>query len=321
MEMDVSVIIVNWNSKDYLKACIESIQGNTSEISYELIVIDGGSFDGSGEMLSKEYPEVSFIQSEKNVGFAKANNIAFAASRGKNVLFLNPDTEVLGPAVQVLHNSLDSIPGAGIVGARLLNSDRSVQATCVRAFPTILNQLLESDVLRKAFPRASLWGAAPLFSGDTAPSEVDAVSGACLMVRRSVFEEIGSFSEDYFMYSEDIDLCHKAHRFGTKIFYVPTAVAMHHGGGSSSKSSVNTFSSVMMLESRWRFFRKTRSSLYGLLYRVAMFVSSAARVGLAALVWPLFWVGGRPDRMASVMKKWGARLRWTLGGERWVRDI
>ena len=312
--------MVNWNSKDYLLKSIASIETETIGIDFEIVVIDSASFDGCEEMLRQIYPRVLFIQSDTNRGFAKANNEAFKASRGRNILFLNPDTEIETCAIYELYSQLNSLPNAGIVGAKLLNSDRSIQESCVRAFPTILNQLLESNSLRSIFPMANLWGMKPLLSGNEVPTEVDAVSGACFMIKRSAFESVGMFSLDYFMYSEDVDLCLKARKVGLSTYYVPTASVIHHGGGSSSQTSVNTFSAVMLLESRWRFFRKTRSLWYARLYRLAMLGASIVRIGLVLFAWPIRRLYGKESQDETALKKWIARLRWTLGGERWVKD-
>ncbi len=318
--MDLSIIIVNWNSKDYLLKSLASIVTATQDIEFEIVVIDAASYDGCDEMLRKIYPYVRFIQGVKNFGFAKANNEACSAARGSTLLFLNPDTEIEGAAIETLYHQLNALPNAGIVGPKLLNSDRSVQQSCVRAFPTILNQVLESDVLRKLFPRARLWGMRPLLTGNEVAKEADAVSGACLMVKRSVFESVGMFSTDYFMYSEDIDLCLKVRKSGLNTYYIPMAVVVHHGGASSAQMSADTFSSIMMLESRSRFFRKTRSLCYSGLYRIAMFGISIVRVGLLLFVWLVFGLCGRVSLVEPMLKKWLARLRWTLGGERWVKN-
>jgi GT2 family glycosyltransferase len=318
--MDLSIIIVNWNSKDYLEECLKSIRAFTAGFEYEIIVIDNASYDGVGEMLQRRYPKVRFIQSDKNLGFARANNVGFQGSSGRHVLFLNPDTQIEGAAVESLVHRLDSSTDFGIAGAKLLNSDRSVQTTSIRAFPTILNQVVDLQAFRRVFPRAGMWGAGALFNEGAEPVEVDAVSGACLMIKRTVFEAVHMFSEDYFMYSEDIDLCFKAREAGWKTIYVPSAVVVHHGGTSSSQSKVSTFSSVMMLESRWRFFRKTRSSLYCWSYRFAMALSSVIRIALAVVAWPVYRVRGRGDSIQNVIRKWSARLRWTFGGESWVKS-
>lgn len=319
--MDLSIIIVNWNSRDYLKQSIASILENTSGIEFEIIVIDSASFDGCDQMLRQYYPQVRFIQSNSNLGFAKANNEAFKASLGRNLLFLNPDTEINGRAINVLLENLESMPAAGAAGARLLNSDGSVQTSCVRAFPTILNQVLDTEFLRKRFPLSEMWGMAPLQNRISEPTIVEAVSGACLMVKRKAFEEVGMFSPDYFMYSEDIDICYKLCNGGWKTYYVPAAVVIHHGSASSSQNSTSTFSDVMMLDSRWRFFRKTQPSWYSQLYRLAMFFVSISRIGFMLLMWPGLLILMRASLLEAALKKWTGRLRWTLGFEKWVKSF
>src|SRR4051794_13674366 len=121
--MDLSVIIVNWNSAGYVRKCIASILAGTQKLKFEIIVIDSGSFDGCREMLGEEYPDVRFIQTDTNCGFARANNIGFKASVAKTILFLNPDTEVLGQAIEILYETVRSLPHPGAVVSRLLNSD------------------------------------------------------------------------------------------------------------------------------------------------------------------------------------------------------
>lgn len=318
--IDLSIIIVNWNSKDYLKKCITSILDNTHKIEFEIIVIDSGSFDGCGEMLQQHYPQVHFIQSNENLGFARANNKAFKASNSRVLLFLNPDTELVNAGIEKLLCELNTLPNAAIVGPKLLNSDRTVQTSCIRVFPNILNQILSAEVLMKLFPRSRLWGIAPFFDNPERPIDVNAISGACLMIKRSFFETVQLFCEDYFMYSEDIDLCYKVRKAGWKSYYVPTAVIIHHGGGSSSQSKVNTFSDVMMLESRWRYFRKNRTIGYGHLYRFAICGASLFRIVLLSIMWPIFKVWGNAAFVEKVLSKWTARLRWAMGFENWVDD-
>jgi len=318
--IDLSIIIVNWNSKDYLKNCIDSILSNTHGIKFEIIVVDSASFDGCGEMLIQHHPTVRFIQSEINLGFARANNKAFKASKGRNLLFLNPDTELVNSGIEKLCSALDSLPNAAIVGPKLLNSDRTIQMSCIRVFPNILNQMLNSKVLMKLFPYSRLWGIAPFFDTHEKLTEVEAISGACLMIKRPIFEAVQLFSHDYFMYSEDIDLCYKVRNAGWESYYVPDAVIIHHGGGSSAHSKINTFSAVMMLESRWRFFRKNRSIRYGSLYRFVIFGTCLFRIVLLSIAWPIFKVRGKASFWKMVFTKWIARLRWTIGFESWVND-
>jgi GT2 family glycosyltransferase len=303
----------------YLKNCIATILSNTRGMEFEIIVIDGASFDGCEKMLLECYPQVRFIQSDNNVGFAKANNEAFNVSHGRNLLFLNPDTELENGAIEKMLRNLESLPDAGAVGAKLLNTDKTIQTSCIQSFPTIFNQVFDSDLFRRLFQNSHLWGNAALFKKSKTPVEVDAISGACLMVQRSVFENIERFSTDYFMYSEDIDLCFKVQKQGWKTYFVPAAVIVHHGGGSSAQSKVNAFSSVMMLESRWRFFRKTRNIWYCWLYRLAMFSASAVRICLLFSATLILGRRGKGSPAMVSLKNWSARLRWTLGLESWAK--
>jgi N-acetylglucosaminyl-diphospho-decaprenol L-rhamnosyltransferase len=317
MAIDLSVIIVNWNSKDYLRSCLTSVFAHTS-LSLEVVVIDSGSFDGCEQMLREHHSQVRFIESADNLGFAKANNRAFIESTGDCVLFLNPDTELSGPAIDTLFARLNSLPNCGAVGGKLLNSDGTIQYSSIQAMPTILNRLLDCDSLKTRWPRSSLWGMAPLYESAKAAVEVEAISGACVMLKRSVFEEVGRFSEDYFMYAEDVDLSHKVRMAGYQNYYVPEATLIHHGG-SSSKESANTFTAVMMPEATLRFLRKTRGAEYALCYRVVMCASALGRLialGLAVT----FGVGGcRNPSEAASFRKWLAVLRWSLSRDELVK--
>jgi GT2 family glycosyltransferase len=167
---------------------------------------------------------------------------------------------------------------------------------------------------------SALWGLGPLFRAGTEPSEVDVISGACLMMRRSVFDQLRGFSTDYFMYSEDVDLCFRARQAGFHNYYVPSAEVIHHGGGSTTKGGASNFSSVMMLESRWRFFLKTQSLLYGWMYRIGMLTMSLVRLCVAAVLLPLTWLTTERERWVGTWHKWNSRFRWALGLESWVRD-
>lgn len=310
--IELSIIIVNWNSKDYLQKCIASILDSKSEIKFEIVAIDGGSFDGSGEMLKQCYPHVKFLQSDKNVGFSKANNMAFKASSGSHVLFLNPDTEVVVPAIDMLFAQIQKLPNAGAIGCRLLNADGSVQTSCVQSFPTILNQLLNSEFLRTLFPKSRLWGMASLFGATNGPAEVEVLSGACIMMRRSLFEQIGQFSEDYFMYAEDMDLCYKVRQAGYKNFYIPNAKVFHFGGGSTQQRP-SDFAVVMMRASVCRFLRKTRGELYGLGYRYSMLISAIGRIVCLLVLLPLYLISGRLASWKSSARKWWAISVWSMG--------
>lgn len=307
--MDLSIIIVNWNSKDYLQKCLASVLSWTTGVNFEIVVIDSASFDGADEMLKHCYPQVRFMQSDRNLGFARANNMAFRESTGRHILFLNPDTELIGPDINILFDSIQLLPKAGAIGCKLLNADRSVQTSCIQAFPTILNQLLSSEFLRTLFPKSQLWGMTSLFSDKDEPAEVDMISGACLMLRREVFEQVGLFSEDYFMYAEDLDLCYKIKLAGYSNYYIPGASIIHFGGGSTEKSP-NDFSVVMTRESIWRFMKKKRGKIYGLAYRASIAIAAIGRLLLLTILLPLHYL--RQSEPSS-LRKWWVVLSWSLG--------
>ncbi len=315
--MELSIIIVNWNSKDYLRKCLASVLAETRDLQFEIIVIDSASHDGCDRMLREEFPQVRFLQSTANLGFARANNHAYSVSKGKFVLFLNPDTELRGPAIQLMCEQLRTLPAAGAIGCKLLNSDGSIQTSCIQSFPTILNQLLDTELLRRRFPRSALWGMAALYGDGRRAQEVDAISGACVMLKRSVFEAAGRFSQDYFMYAEDIDLSYKVKQAGYKNYYVPEATVIHHGGSSVAQAASN-FSVVMMREAIWRFLQKFRGRLYGAAYRVAMLASALGRLLALALVslWRLISRRAATDEAST--RKWRAVLRWSLNLEDWT---
>jgi hypothetical protein len=316
--VELSIIIVNWNSKEYVRKCVASILANTFGVNYEIIVVDSGSFDGCGDLLSLAYPEIRFIQSQDNVGFARANNLGAAQAQGSFFLFLNPDTEVRPGAIEHVFRHASRLTDLGVAGCRLLNTDGSLQTSCVQSLPTILNQVLDADALRRWFPSARLFGTAALFVPGPGPREVEAISGAFMMIRRHVFERLGGFSVEYFMYGEDLDLCFKSRCHGFRNYYVAEAIVIHHGGGSTQRT-LSKFSTVMMLESVHRLLRKFRGPRYGVSYRVALSGAASIRLVLLGLLFPAWFAVGTANAWTSACRKWCFVLRWGLTLERWTK--
>lgn len=313
--MDLSIIIINWNSKGYLRECLKSVPQAAADLEYEILVIDNASYDGSAEMLAQEFPHVTFIQSERNLGFSGANNRAARQAKGDFLLFLNPDTLVMGNSLGILVDAVRKLPHAGAVGAKLLNTDRTLQTSCVQSFPTVLNQVLDCELLRRWFARSHFWGMAALFNGSHEPVSVEAISGACFMVKRHVFECLGGFDERYFMYSEDIDLAYRIHQEGFKSYYVPQAVLVHHGGGSSNKAA-NGFSNVMLRESIYRFMRLHHGWPQAACYRLSIAISALFRLPLVVGVSMLHQRSDLNGR--ARLGKWISIFRWSLGMESWA---
>ncbi|HZR19656.1 MAG TPA: glycosyltransferase family 2 protein [Verrucomicrobiae bacterium] len=314
---DISVIIINWNSKEDVRRCLASFNQVDSKLNLEIIVVDNASHDGCEQMLASEFPGVRFVQSGANLGFAKGNNLGARHATGRALLFLNPDTELLEDSFSALLSRLDSLPSAGAVGCKLLNADRSLQTSCVQSFPTVLNQFLDSDLLRARFPSSVLWGTAALYSADKDPKAVEALSGACIMMKREVFDHVQGFTEAYFMYGEDLDICFKVHGVGHKVYYLAETSLVHYGGNSTQKAK-SGFSYVMMRESTYRFFRLNRGLASAVCYRLAMAVTSLCRL---VCIPPLMLAGNRIVRHGvGSLHKWASVLRWSIGLEAWVKS-
>jgi GT2 family glycosyltransferase len=241
--VDVSISIVNYNAKDFLDNCIRSILSSIKKYSYEVIVVDNASTDGSRD-IAKKYTGVIYIQNASNLGFIKANNIGLKNSRGKYVLSLNNDTVVKNGAIEKMIDFMDKTIDAGAVGPKLLNSDGSIQMQCRRCFPTPSSSLFYFLGLSRLFPKSKAFGSYLMtYLDDIAVSEVDSLCGAAMMVRREIIDRVGLMDENYFMYGDDIDWCYRIKRAGWKVYYLPEAEMVHYGGrgGSRYKSYRNIF--------------------------------------------------------------------------------
>lgn len=318
--MDLSIIIVNWNSYEFLDNCIKSIIDYTRGISFEIIVVDNASFDGCSKVVDKYIGVAKLVLSESNIGFARANNLGYRVSGGNTLLFLNPDTIILGESLEKLHKTLLSLENCGCLGCMVLNKDGTIQTSCIQTFPTIINQLLNAEYIRNLFPKARIWGIEPLFESNEIAHEVEAIAGSCLMVRRDVFEKVGLFSEDYFMFAEDIDLCYKMRQFGYRNFYIGKASIVHYGGGSTKLTGKGYFSAVLKCESIKIFMKKFYGNIYSIGFVLTSFIVSIVRVLLLLIVYPLSFINFF-DRgnIYHRLNKWKHIFLWSLGMERWVK--
>lgn len=319
MHPDVSIIIVNWNSVDYVRACLESIDKYSSDITYEVIVVDNASYDGSDRLVDEGFRSVKFLQAGANLGFAKANNLGARQAKADWLLFLNPDTLVLETGLKPALDKARELGNLGVAGVKLLNTDKTLQESCIQAFPTMWNRILDSNFLRRAFPRSRLWGTGALHVPGSRPLEVEMVSGACMLMKAETFNRLGGFSEDYFMYFEDTDLCLKASRGGLKNYFLPDVSIVHHGGGSS-KRETSRFSSVVFAESQYRFFRKWNGIVYAAMFRFLTLVSSIVRLMMIALAIGLKSSSRDMRSLQSSLRKWSAIARWSVGKEAWSKS-
>jgi len=275
--LDLSIILVSYNTRDLLLQCIDFVIGSLERAAqggrfsldarsisrgYEIIVVDNASDDGSAAAMRRYFPGVHIIQNEFNRGFAAANNQAIEMSQGRHLLFLNPDTQVSESAIPELVRFLDRHPRAGVVTGKLLNLDGSMQHSGFH-FPTLWMAFLDFFPLSYRLTNSSLNGRYSAWSY-RAPFEIDHPLGACMLVRREVIERVGAFSEDYFMYCEEIDWCIRIKRDRWRIFCQPRAEIMHLGGQSTHQDAERMF--VELFRARLTLFRK----YYSPFYRVAV---------------------------------------------------
>lgn len=237
--MLLSVIVVSFNTKQLLQDCITSAEQSLENVEHEIIVVDNNSSDESVAMLKDCFPNVRVIPNTYNAGFAKANNQGYAVSSGNYVLLLNSDTIAEASSLKKLIEFLHTHPDVAVAGARLLNPDLSLQLPCRRGFPKLVNSIGYFSGLCRIFPNSRLLGSYNMtYINDGASHEVDAVSGACMVVRRGVIAEVGGLlDEGYFMHFEDIDLCFRAKAHKYKVWYVHDAKVVHLKGQSSKLRS------------------------------------------------------------------------------------
>ena len=238
--MQVSVIIVNYNVRAFLENALVSIQKALDGIDGEVIVVDNASDDGSVEMLRQKFPGVGLIVNDRNVGFAAANNIALKVSRGANILFINPDTVVQEDTLRVMMRFFKENPDVGLAGCKVLNPDGSLQLACRRSIPTPWIAFTKIVGLSALFPHSPIFAGYNLtYLDPDAPSEVDAVSGSFMFVRRKVVDEVGGLDEQFFMYGEDLDWCYRIKQAGWKICYTPATQIIHYKGQSARRSDID----------------------------------------------------------------------------------
>lgn len=312
VEPKISVVIVNWNSKDYVRKCLQSLRATCSDLLLQIIVVDGASYDGCEAMLRSEFPAVEFVQSSENIGFGQCNNLGVRVAKGEYLLLLNPDCEVMPGAIQALLSAYPTLTSAGLLGPRLLNTNNTLQKSCVQSLPTPLNQALDAEILRAIAPRLSLWGNYKAFRSK-APVEVEAISGACMLVRTKLFLQCGGFSPEYFMYAEDMDLCAKMRRIPKRNYHVPEARVIHHGGGSSQRQP-STFSIVQMRIALETYFRLHLGSSKARRYRSLQLLSARIRLGLIR-IGEILIPRLRP-RLSPLRLKWEAVRNWCTGETR-----
>ena len=235
---DLSIVIVHYNTKDFLKACLASVDRFApKDLSYEIIIVDNNSTDGvvsEIEQLKVKSPHLMFVQNKENYGFSKANNIGLEHSTGRYVLFLNPDTEVFEKTLEAMVSFMDTTQDAGAATCFLTLSDGVLDDAAHRGFPTPWNAFCHFSGLGRLFPNSMVFNGYHLaYKSLDKIHEIDALAGAFMIVRREVGDEVRWWDEDYFFYGEDLDFCYRLKENGWKIYFVPSVKAFHHKGISA----------------------------------------------------------------------------------------
>jgi hypothetical protein len=272
----LSIVLVCWNNKAYLDPCLKSLYDTGLKNSFDIIVVDNGSTDGSQQMLRDKYPEVKTIQNGGNVGLAKASNQGINATAGRYVLLLNNDTIVDGSSFDAMIDFLDQNPKVGAVGGKLLNGDGSIQ-TCYNNFSTLQEEFLITTRLGKLIRRSY-----PAITEEKNVRSVDWLSSACLMVRRSALDDVGLLDEGYFIYGDEADLQYRLKKAGWGIYFLPHVTTVHFGGRSMDrwKRRAKVYRGKML------FYQKHYGSFMTFLLRLMIGVISVAKL----ITWAIAFV-------------------------------
>jgi N-acetylglucosaminyl-diphospho-decaprenol L-rhamnosyltransferase len=274
----LSIVIVSWNTASLLENCLASILAYPPTSPFEVWVVDNASTDDSPRMVRERFAQVHLIEGHENVGFARANNQAIQRCSGNYILLLNPDTLVTTGALQALVDFLDKHREAGAVGSKILNPDGSLQISS-HPRPTLPRELWRLFHLDRILPYSEY----PLTKWENNHAqEVDLLMGACLLLRKVALDQVGLLDEDYFMYSEEIDLCYRIQRAGWQLFWVPQAKVVHFGGQSTQQAPVEMF--LNLYQGKIKYFRKHNGRLASQIYKLILMIAALSRLGLSPFV-------------------------------------
>jgi len=300
MGMDLSCILVNWNTKDLILGALRSVVETVHGFVYEIIVVDNGSRDGSPAAVAEAFPQVRLIRNDTNHGFARAVNQALAQARGRYIMLLNSDARLMEGAVQALMAFMEENPDVGIAGGQLINADGSRQNS-IAPFPSLATELLNKRLLRTLFPHR--------YPGKERnyprPINVDSLVGACIIVRRQAIAEVGNLDEGYFFFMEETDWCFRMKKQGWRISFVPGAHILHLQGSSVARAK--TEARIEYYRSRYRFFAQWRGRTETILLQGGLILRLVGEVAANSL---LLWKKRYRERWRSYWRL----LLWHLRG-------
>lgn len=303
---ELSIIIVNYNGTGFIENCLESIQESLavegSNLVYEVIIVDNGSNDRSLDHIGrfcKKYTDFRLIENMENIGFGAASNIGVLEARGKFVLFLNPDCRLLESGIDRVIRYYRKVKNIGVLGVRMLDADGNLQMSC-RSFPGISSQFYESYFLYRIFKKSRIFGSYFMTWWDhSTTGEVDWLSGSFMLIKKQIFKEAGGFDSDYFMYSEDCDLCLKMYHKGFKNYYYHDYTVEHADGGIASRDMARRETEIW--KSRRLYFTKNHSVLYAIIFSFLYFMGLINRI----IVFGIISIFSRQTRRQK-------RVRWYI---------
>jgi GT2 family glycosyltransferase len=304
----VSIIIVSWNARDYLKQCLESLTPAVCRYPMEIIVVDNASSDGSSKLVESSFPHVRLIRNLANLGFAKANNIGIAQSRGCYLALINSDVKVLPDCISRLVDYCEQHPEVGMVGPRIIGRDGKLQRSC-RGFPRVWNMFCRALALDSCFPR-SRWVSGFLLSywPQDCLRPADMLTGCFWLVRRQALAQVGLLDERFFMYGEDMDWCKRFWLNGWQLIFIPSAEAIHYGGASSSNAPVRFYIERHRADLQYWEKHHSRAGLF------CFFLICCLHLVLRALGYSLAFMIKSRERATcgSKVKRSVACLKWML---------
>lgn len=298
----LSISIVNFNTKNYLKKCLESIERNVHGIDYEVIVADNNSRDSSVEMLRRDYPWVYTIANKDNLGAPIAKNQTFKQAKGKYILILDSDIEILPGAIEEMLNFMDKHPKVGILGPSVMFPDNKPQHSCNKSVPTLWsafgNKFFFFANLRYRFYRSTI-GYIYLKKRYRQPEKFIWLGGMCLLVRKEVIQQLHGIDEKFFIYFDDTDFCLRANNAGWKVYYLPSASVIHYM--SKGVGQFNTFLYPKMYEGELYFFKKHYGKFQMDICALFTQISMVLRI---FFVVPLFLIGIKRDLRKRICAYW-----------------
>lgn len=274
--IDISIVIVTWNAKQYVEDCLTSLCDRDNTMSTEIIVVDNASTDGTADLIGKQFPHIQLIVNTCNLGFSRANNIGITLATGRYICLINPDVQVPPDCLSKMYEYMEEAPTIGLLGPQMRGPHGEIRRSCMR-FPTLRNSFLRAMALDSTFGKTGRFGGSLMtdFQFDTM-KDVDVLNGWFWMARREAVDQVGPLDERFFMYGEDIDWCKRFHSTKWRVVFYPGANAIHYGGASSSNAPVRFY--VEMQRANLQYWEKHHSHISLLFYLLTACLNHASRV-------------------------------------------